>query len=248
MINRAFLKRVAMATFALPIIAVWVPASAQTTSANETAVGQTEIGQGILRYRFVREPGTTPGGYPLPLSGKVMATSPVIVKQKGVELRKYPEIYYPGQEQLASDEMRIAACGSGNPPLRRRQGSTCWLVELGNGDNFVFDIGGGTVPNLWSLGVPPSRLDKLFLTHLHLDHVGGILSRGRARGAVRDERSFGSGEGLRGGAKTVVSSICYKPTFLAERPECAGKQTFTRRSASVGFVPRSDIAQRYVSC
>jgi ribonuclease Z len=105
-----------------------------------------------------------------------MATSPVIVKQEGVNLKEYPEYYIPGREDLAADEMRISACGSGNPPLRRGQGATCWLVELGNGDNFIFDIGGGTVPKLWSLGVPPTRLDKLFLTHLHLDHVGGILS------------------------------------------------------------------------
>ena len=135
-----------------------------------------QLGDGSLRYRFPRPAGTTLGGYPLPLSGEVLATSPVIVKQQGVDLKEYPEFYIPGQEDLAADEMRISACGSGNPPVRRGQGATCWLVELGNGDNFVFDVGGGTVPNLWSLGPPPSRLDKLFLTHLHLDHVGGVLS------------------------------------------------------------------------
>ncbi|GAI74272.1 unnamed protein product, partial [marine sediment metagenome] len=44
--------------------------------------------------------------------------------------------------------------------------------ELGNGDKFIFDVGGGTVQNLWSLEIHPALLDKLFLTHLHLDHVG----------------------------------------------------------------------------
>ncbi|MEL7210308.1 MAG: MBL fold metallo-hydrolase, partial [Actinomycetota bacterium] len=54
----------------------------------------------------------------------------------------------------------------------RAQAATGWLVQLGNGENFIFDVGGGTVQNLWSLEIPSSQLDKLFLTHLHLDHVG----------------------------------------------------------------------------
>jgi ribonuclease Z len=56
--------------------------------------------------------------------------------------------------------------------VRRAQAATGWLCELGNGDKFVFDVGGGTVQNLWSLEIHPALLDKLFLTHLHLDHVG----------------------------------------------------------------------------
>ena len=56
--------------------------------------------------------------------------------------------------------------------MRRAQAATSWLVELGNGDKFIFDVGGGAVQNLWSLEVHPALLDKLFLTHLHLDHVG----------------------------------------------------------------------------
>jgi ribonuclease Z len=68
--------------------------------------------------------------------------------------------------------MRLICLGSGNPPVRRAQAATGWLVQLGNGDNFIFDVGGGTVQNLWSLEIHPAYLDKLFLTHLHLDHTG----------------------------------------------------------------------------
>lgn len=172
----SILKWTALIVFVLPLLVACGQAPTPELSEDAPGASTNETAEGPLRYRFARAPGTTAGGNPLPLAGKVMATSPVIIKQEGVELRGYPEYYIPGQEELAADEMRLGTCGSGNPPVRRGQGGTCWLVELGNGDNFIFDIGGGTVPNLWSLGVPPTRLDKLFLTHLHLDHVGGILT------------------------------------------------------------------------
>jgi ribonuclease Z len=126
----------------------------------------------IIGQRRIEGKDTTPGGYPLPLSGKALTDTPVVRKQEGVELKKYPDVYIPGEEQLSEDEMRITCIGSGNPPVRRAQAATGWLAELGNGDKFIFDVGGGTVQNLWSLMIHPALLDKLFLTHLHLDHVG----------------------------------------------------------------------------
>jgi hypothetical protein len=50
-------------------------------------------------------------------------------------------LYFPGTEQLGADEMRITSCGTGQPSVRRKQAAACWLVELGNGDKFLFDLG-----------------------------------------------------------------------------------------------------------
>ena len=83
-------------------------------------------------------------------------------------------MYYPGTEELQPDEMRIIACGTGMPVSRRSQAATCWLVELGNGDKFLFDIGTGSAANIGSLNIPYDFLDKLFITHLHSDHVGDL--------------------------------------------------------------------------
>ncbi len=138
-------------------------------------------------YRFPREPGTTENGYPLPLSGKPLTKTPVVVKQQGATLKEYPEHYIPGREELADDEMRITSCGSGGPaPLRIMQQSSCLLVELGNGELFIFDVGSGTVANLFALGVNPASLDRVFFTHLHLDHVGGIFGLFDAMGWARN--------------------------------------------------------------
>jgi ribonuclease Z len=164
-----------------------VACAAGTDSAGGTEGTDTAVAaEGTGGYRFPREPGTTPDGYPLPLTGKPITKTPVIAKA-GVSVKEYPEHYIPGQESLAEDEMRVTACGSWGPaPLRIGQGASCLLVELGNGDVFIFDVGGGTVGNLFALGVHPARLDKVFITHFHLDHVGGIFPLFDAMGWARN--------------------------------------------------------------
>ncbi len=82
------------------------------------------------------------------------------------------DVYYPGTEQLAPDEMRVIACGTGMPQPRLSQAAACFLVQLGNGDNFIFDMGEGSFERLMSLGIPLDHLNKVFLGHLHLDHAG----------------------------------------------------------------------------
>ncbi len=82
--------------------------------------------------------------------------------------------YYPGTETLKEDEIRVVACGTGMPAARRGQAATCFLVEIGNGDKFIFDIGTGSMANLAALMIPYQYLDKVFLSHLHTDHIGDI--------------------------------------------------------------------------
>ena len=84
------------------------------------------------------------------------------------------EVYYPGTEDLAPDEMRVTACGTGMPNARPKQAAACWLVELGNGDKFIFDIGTGSAERLSALKIPYDYLDKVFIGHLHSDHFGDM--------------------------------------------------------------------------
>jgi ribonuclease Z len=84
----------------------------------------------------------------------------------------YPEQYYPNTEKLGAGEMRIVALGTGRPFLRRSQANASWLVELGNGDKFVFDFGFGSQMNFTALEIPYSDIKAWFATHLHTDHVG----------------------------------------------------------------------------
>ncbi len=82
--------------------------------------------------------------------------------------------YYPNTELLDEDEMRVIALGTGTPNFRRSQASASWLVELGNGEKFIFDIGTGSLANLAALEIPYTYLDKVFISHLHVDHIGDL--------------------------------------------------------------------------
>jgi ribonuclease Z len=82
--------------------------------------------------------------------------------------------YFPNTEPLGADEMRVTALGTGTPNFRRSQASASWLVELGNGEKFIFDIGTGSLANYGALEIPYTYLDKVFLSHLHVDHIGDL--------------------------------------------------------------------------
>jgi len=86
------------------------------------------------------------------------------------------DFYAPNSETLDPDEIRIIACGTGMPTPRPAQAAACFLVELGNGDKFIFDIGDGGTERIFALGIPTAFLDKVFIGHLHGDHFGDIGS------------------------------------------------------------------------
>ena len=114
---------------------------------------------------------------PLPAFGggaRVISITPIIGKPR----RTYPEMYVPGEEELESGEMRVTVLGSGNPWVTRCQASASILVEVGNPerDLLVFDLGSGSLANFASLKLPVNKLNKVFLTHLHADHMGDLLT------------------------------------------------------------------------
>lgn len=88
---------------------------------------------------------------------------------------QYPASYFPNTEILGADEMRITALGTGMPNQTKKAVSISYYVELGNGDKFLFDVGSGALGNLFSLRPDFSKIDKVFFSHLHVDHVGDFM-------------------------------------------------------------------------
>jgi len=102
------------------------------------------------------------------------AAGGVVKSPTGIAPERY--VYYPGTEELGQNEIRIIACGTGLPAARRGQAASCFLIELGNGDKFLFDIGSGSMANIASLMIPMDMLTKVFISHLHTDHWGDLAS------------------------------------------------------------------------
>ena len=88
--------------------------------------------------------------------------------------QKYSRSFFPNTEQLAANEMRITALGTGMPNVAYGSASASFLVELGNGDKFLFDFGNGAMNSLAALQVDYSETDKVFIGHLHTDHAGDL--------------------------------------------------------------------------
>jgi len=91
------------------------------------------------------------------------------------------------------------------------QAAACFLVELGNGDKFLFDIGTGSAERIAAMQIPYNYLDKVFLSHLHTDHFGDIMSLfvgGALAGRQKPLQVWGpSGDTPERGTKYMVDHI-----------------------------------------
>ncbi len=90
---------------------------------------------------------------------------------------------------LSNNEMRITFMGSMIPlPVRRAQAEMSIFVEVGWSndpsdtvyggravDQFVFDMGAGASANFAAAKVGYRRMDKVFINHLHGDHVSDLI-------------------------------------------------------------------------
>lgn len=84
--------------------------------------------------------------------------------------------------------MEVTLTGTqGGPPVFQGQAGPGTLVSFGEVENncrdilLQFDTGRGTTQSLSKLGVAPGAIDAIFYTHMHSDHVEGLLDLAQFR-------------------------------------------------------------------
>jgi ribonuclease Z len=77
----------------------------------------------------------------------------------------------PVVQSAPSDNLKIVLLGTGvGPPVNLQQFGASTLVEAGS-LRLLFDCGRGATLRLTQIGVPLGSISRIFLTHLHSDHV-----------------------------------------------------------------------------
>lgn len=70
-------------------------------------------------------------------------------------------------------DFRVTILGSGTPTPRPDRFGSSVLIEAGD-QKLLVDAGRGASIRLWQLKIPLGRIDALFITHFHSDHISGI--------------------------------------------------------------------------
>jgi ribonuclease Z len=75
--------------------------------------------------------------------------------------------------QAQTPAMKVILLGTAGPEYFPDRLGISTLVEA-NGEKLLFDVGPGTNQRLYQSLVNPRDISKIFLTHLHSDHIGGL--------------------------------------------------------------------------
>lgn len=108
--------------------------------------------------------------------------------------KKLPEIVAADPVADLEDGLHLAIVGSGSPLPDEKRGNPCVAV-IAAGKVFVIDTGESSSETINRMGIDAGRIEAVFLTHFHSDHIGGLgsvnLQRWVADGTDTPMRVFG---------------------------------------------------------
>jgi ribonuclease Z len=108
--------------------------------------------------------------------------------------RRLPKIMAADAVAELPDGLHVAIVGSGSPLPDPKRGNPCVAV-IAAGRVYVVDAGEGASETLNRMGIVPSRIESVLLTHYHSDHIGGLgsvnLQRWVAEGETEPMRVIG---------------------------------------------------------
>ena len=108
------------------------------------------------------------------------------------------------------DSLKVFVCGSGSPLGNSDRAQACIAILTPN-HFYIFDSGAGSTARLASAGLPFERLQGVFLTHFHSDHIAEVYElnlNSWVRGRPEPLKVFGPK-----GVKSIASALndLYRP-------------------------------------
>ena len=110
--------------------------------------------------------------------------------------------------------------GAGAPSLHRNVTSIAFTRSI-RGETWLFDCGEATQHQFMRSALKPGRLDKIFITHLHGDHIFGLpgLLTSRSMAGLSEPFTVYGPKGIKNFIETALSlsgSFTTYPLYIIE--------------------------------
>ena len=90
-----------------------------------------------------------------------------------INLRRFTLIFMASTSIAVADIMVVTLLGTGTPRPEAERGSSAILIEAGT-QKLLFDAGRNVAQRIYALGLDYNTINKIFITHLHYDHIIGL--------------------------------------------------------------------------
>ena len=96
-----------------------------------------------------------------------------VIQHLFINMGRWLLILSTAMSVAVADVMVVTLLGTGTPRPEVERGSSAVLVEVGT-EKLLFDAGRDVARRIYQLGLDYNTIDKIFITHLHYDHIIGL--------------------------------------------------------------------------
>jgi len=76
-------------------------------------------------------------------------------------------------QEVNDDHFEVMFCGTGTPRFNKDRAQPCLMISAGK-QNILFDAGQGALWSMEKMKAPWQKLNAVFISHLHSDHMSGL--------------------------------------------------------------------------
>ncbi|ADU71055.1 ribonuclease Z [Pantoea sp. At-9b] len=143
-------------------------------------------------------------------------------------------------------QLTFLGTGAGAPSLQRNVTAIALTLSK-RGDTWLFDCGEATQHQYMRSTLKPSKLEKIFITHLHGDHIFGLpgLLTSRSMAGLKEPLTIYGPQGIRQFIDTALSLSGSYTSFPLEIVEIAAGLVFDDGDFRVTAWPMNHIVECY---